>query len=117
MPEPKYGSLEGCPVRFNDNEAWVFAQNAWHRTNSAEVLMGARVMEAGAYRTLFGELPLLPDVAFTGEPWASPGGKRKAALSPEEREIIDPLEKSRGRPLTEQEINLSLEQARAIGDL
>jgi hypothetical protein len=37
--------------------------------------------------------------------------------SPEEQEIIDYLEKSRGRPLTEQEINLSLAQARAIGEL
>jgi hypothetical protein len=31
-----------------------------------------------------------------------------------ERSIIDYLQKSRGRPLTQEEINLSLEQARAI---
>jgi hypothetical protein len=43
--------------------------------------------------------------------------KNKAALSPEEQEIINTLEKLRGRSLTEQEINLSLEQARAVGHL
>jgi hypothetical protein len=37
-------------------------------------------------------------------------------LTPEEQKIID-LEKYKGRKLTEQEINLSLEQARAIGEL
>jgi hypothetical protein len=39
------------------------------------------------------------------------------ALTPEEQEIITLLETSRGRPLTEQEIYLSLEQARHIGEL
>jgi hypothetical protein len=34
-----------------------------------------------------------------------------------EQEIIDLLEKSYGRKLTPQEIHLSLEQAREIGDL
>jgi hypothetical protein len=43
--------------------------------------------------------------------------KPKAALTPEEQEIIDYLETSYGRPLTEQEIYLSLEQARHIGNL
>jgi hypothetical protein len=43
--------------------------------------------------------------------------KRKAELQPDEKEIIAALERSYGRPLTEQEINLSLDQARAIGDL
>jgi hypothetical protein len=38
-------------------------------------------------------------------------------LTPEEREIIAALERSRGRKLTRQEINLSLEQARHIGEL
>jgi hypothetical protein len=38
-------------------------------------------------------------------------------LTAAEQEIIDYLEKDRGRPLTEQEINLSLEQARMIGHL
>ena len=40
---------------------------------------------------------------------------RKLALSKDEREIIDWLERSRGRKLTQQEINLSLRQARDLG--
>lgn len=61
---PKYGSLEGSPVRFTDDEAWVFAQNAWHPNNSAEALHGARVMDAAAFAQLFGALPPLPSNAF-----------------------------------------------------
>ena len=34
-----------------------------------------------------------------------------------EREIIATLERTKGRKLTEQEISLSLEQARALGEL
>ena len=43
--------------------------------------------------------------------------KSEAVRSPEEQEIISALERSRGRPLTEQEAWLALEQARAIGVL
>jgi hypothetical protein len=38
-------------------------------------------------------------------------------LSPEERQIIDYLQKDEGRELTPQEIFLALEQARALGEL
>jgi hypothetical protein len=38
-------------------------------------------------------------------------------LTTQEREIIDKLERSRGRPATAEEINLSLEQARALGEI
>ena len=41
----------------------------------------------------------------------------KKKPTPEEQEIIDFVEKSKGRKLTPQEINLSLKQARAIGEL
>jgi hypothetical protein len=41
----------------------------------------------------------------------------KAELTPEERAIITTLENSKGRELTEQEIALALDQARAIGDI
>jgi hypothetical protein len=41
----------------------------------------------------------------------------KAEQAPEEQEVISAIEKSRGRSLTEQEINFALEQARAIGEL
>ena len=39
------------------------------------------------------------------------------ARTAEEREIIKMLERGKGREMTEQEINLSLEQARALGEL
>jgi hypothetical protein len=38
-------------------------------------------------------------------------------MTAEEREIVAALERSRGRPLTPEEINLSLEQARALGEI
>ena len=38
-------------------------------------------------------------------------------MTTEEQEIVDALERSRGRPLTPEEINLSLEQARALGEI
>ena len=41
----------------------------------------------------------------------------KPKRTPEERKILDHLEKVWKRPLTEQEENLALEQARMIGEL
>ena len=38
-------------------------------------------------------------------------------LQPEETAIVSTLERSKGRDLTEQEINPALDQARAIGDI
>jgi hypothetical protein len=38
-------------------------------------------------------------------------------LTPDEQAVIDDLEKSYGRPLTPQEVHLSLEQAYAIGHI
>jgi hypothetical protein len=38
-------------------------------------------------------------------------------MTPEEQEIVDALERSRGRKLTEEEVHVSLEQARMIGEL
>ena len=65
---PKYGALEGKPTRFTDDEAWVFAQNAWHPNNSAEALVGAHVMDEAEFRKDFGELPPLPKSAFQSGP-------------------------------------------------
>lgn len=65
---PKFGSLEGNPVRFVDTEAWVFANGAWYKNNPAEVLIGARVMDEHDYVTLFGLLPPLPKSAFQSGP-------------------------------------------------
>ncbi len=41
----------------------------------------------------------------------------KAALKPKEHELIELLEEQHGRSLTDQEISLALEQAKAIGEL
>jgi hypothetical protein len=38
-------------------------------------------------------------------------------LNPDEQRVVNATEKYFGRPLTEQEINLALEQARAIGEI
>ena len=43
--------------------------------------------------------------------------KRPKLRSPEEQEIIAMLERHWGRKMTEQEINVSLKQARAVGEL
>jgi hypothetical protein len=50
-------------------------------------------------------------------PKAGASPKRKADLQPAEKAIIDALEIDFGRPLTRQEIYLSLEQAREVGNL
>jgi hypothetical protein len=41
----------------------------------------------------------------------------KQQRTAEEQDLIKTWERMKGRKLTEQEINLSMEQARAIGDL
>jgi hypothetical protein len=41
----------------------------------------------------------------------------KRRLDADEQRIIDFIEKATGRTLTPQEINLSLDQARALGEL
>jgi hypothetical protein len=61
-----------------------------------------------------------PKIARQSRPPSAPeqiSSKRKSELLPEEKEIIAALEKSRGCPLTEHDINLALDQARAIGEL
>ncbi len=40
-----------------------------------------------------------------------------AKRTPEEQELIDHLERTKKRPMTEQEKNFAIKQARAIGEL
>ena len=54
-------------------------------------------------------------MAMTGTQPRKPAEKRQ--LTAEEADLIKTLERLEGRKLTEQEINLSLDQARAIGEL
>lgn len=64
MVTPKYGAFEGKPTRFVDNEAWVYAFNAWHQANAAEILVGAHVMTEAEFQNDFGAVPALPKSAF-----------------------------------------------------
>ena len=41
----------------------------------------------------------------------------KRKLTPEEQSVVDYVAKAKGRELTEEEINLTLEQARSVGNL
>jgi hypothetical protein len=68
--DPKYGALEGKPVRFTDTEAWVF-NGAWYQNNPAEVLTGAAVLDAKQFQKDFGSLPPLPKSAFQSGPNSS----------------------------------------------
>jgi hypothetical protein len=43
--------------------------------------------------------------------------ERLADLTPEKRELIEWVEQGRGKKLTEEEINLALDQARHIGEV
>jgi hypothetical protein len=52
------------------------------------------------------------DTQTTGTPKSKP-----VELSPKEQELIDWLEKEEGRKLTQQEVNLTLDQARQFGRL
>jgi hypothetical protein len=62
--------------------------------------------------------PLTPKNTTPPSPPAAPSPKVSARkLTPEEQDIIDYLERSNGRKLTPEEINLSLRQAREIGQL
>jgi hypothetical protein len=65
---PKFGALEGKPVRFVDDEAWVFSQGVWSQANTAEVRTGAHVMTEAEYKNDFGHLPPLPKSAFQSGP-------------------------------------------------
>jgi len=53
--------------------------------------------------------------------WGLAGGyyvtTQQAQFTEDELDVIKSVERTKGRALTEQEINLALAQARAIGDL
>ena len=68
---PKYGSLDGMPVRYNDGEAWVYADNSWQR-DFAEVHTEARRLNANDFAKWFGPLPALPSAAFQPVPSPPP---------------------------------------------
>jgi hypothetical protein len=62
---PKYGSLEGNPVRWLGWEAWELGRDGtWHEINAADAATKARVMTEQEYHGHFGPLPPLPVTAF-----------------------------------------------------
>ena len=71
---PKYGAFEGKPVRFVDDESWIFNQGVWSQTNTAEIATGAAVMTEAQFKKDFGYLPPLPKSAFQSSPSASSTG-------------------------------------------
>jgi hypothetical protein len=61
MQTPKFGSHEGYPVRFNDDEAWIYENGRWRRwAGLAEI----HLLKEQTYRAEFGDLPALPKAAF-----------------------------------------------------
>jgi hypothetical protein len=55
-------------------------------------------------------------MATTGTPRKNEAEKTRQYTA-DEQSIIDLVERTKGRKLTQQEINLSLDQARALGEL
>ena len=64
-----------------------------------------------------GAAQVRPAAIRNRRPASGRGRPEAERLTPEERKIIEMLERSRGRALSKEEIRLSLEQARAIGEL
>jgi hypothetical protein len=65
---PKYANLDGMPVRYDNGEAWVYADNSWQRTDFAEVHTQARMLNAYGFAKRFGQLPALLSAAFQSAP-------------------------------------------------
>jgi hypothetical protein len=59
-----YGAYDGDAYRFNDGEAWVYAENKWHMVNNAEIMNHGHELTPEAFADAFGELPDLPSTAF-----------------------------------------------------
>jgi hypothetical protein len=61
MQIPEYGAHEGHPVRFTDDEAWIYVNGRWRRwAGLAEIIL----LDEHTYRAEFGDLPAMPKAAF-----------------------------------------------------
>jgi hypothetical protein len=68
----KYGSLDGCAVRWLSWEAWQLGMDGvWRETSATDVARQARVLGEPAYHQKFGAVPPLPAHAFS-DGWRSP---------------------------------------------
>jgi hypothetical protein len=63
MP-PNYGSYDGLPVRWHDNEAWMFFKGHWCETSAADCDTAAALLTAEQFHREFGQLPKMPKAAF-----------------------------------------------------
>lgn len=65
MPdEPRYGDLEGNPVRFTRREAWMFAEGTWRPIHPAEVYANAAAISREEFFRRFPLVQTLPYTAF-----------------------------------------------------
>jgi hypothetical protein len=72
----KYGSWDGCAIRWRSWEAWELGfDGTWHEISAADAVTKARVMTEQEYTRRFGRVPPLPIAAFDGDGtfgWRSP---------------------------------------------
>ena len=69
MRKSNYGSYDGHPVRWTDDEAWMFVDGAWRAIEPVFARIKARAgLTRRAYRETFGPVPPLPSDAFSSDP-------------------------------------------------
>jgi hypothetical protein len=59
-----FGTFEGVPCQWTDDEAWVYWHGAWQRWNEIEVMNDADWWDELSVRRKYGRLPPLPREAF-----------------------------------------------------
>ena len=59
-----FGTFEGAPCQFTDDEAWVYWHGAWKSWNVIEVTNDADWLCELDFRRKCGRLPALPHEAF-----------------------------------------------------
>lgn len=64
--QPRYGSFESQPARFNDHEAYVYQPKfgKCHRWERSEVRLHAALMSKAEYQRAFGDLSLMSRAAY-----------------------------------------------------
>ncbi len=98
VPSPTAG---GSPPL--DEDGFTDTTEEWVRDGRAEIITGAPHP---------GRLPTPPQPTDPGT-----GNSEKPTRAPGEQRLIDDLARLEGRPLTEQEANLAIDQAQSLGDL
>ena len=68
MPKPNYGSYDGHPVRWTDDEVWMLVDGAWRAIEPVFARIKADRLTRQAYRETFGRVAPLPSDAFSSDP-------------------------------------------------